>query len=390
VSAVQGDVLLMSMVDLQGDLPARAHHLARHIAKTRGLHAACMRVLPGRIERWRSGSRVERSEWEGVPLAVAHARVGPFSRLMPWGDKHATRMLERAAASFERRFAICIAEDPWAGDAALRLRAAGTVDRVVYDDVDRYAAFIESRRLGSALVERLERAALTRADAVVSVSGELKRRAAEFGVDSTWVPNGVDWALFRVSEDTPQPLSCVYVGSLHAWAGVREAVLGVGRLIDEGHKATLDIYGFGDPAYEGSLRELLVSRGWHRSIEIHGRIDPALVPEVLGGHRIGLATFEPRTLASFAFPLKVPEYWSAGLGVVGTDIGEVGRLLREGPCGEAVPYDPAAIASAVLRLSGEITPERMRSTREAARMYDWPALMARFDEVLTAAMSDRR
>jgi glycosyltransferase involved in cell wall biosynthesis len=129
------------------------------------------------------------------------------------------------------------------------------------------------------------------------------------------------------------------------------------------------------------LRETIENGGWSQSISMCGRVAPEDLPTALSGSRIGLVTREPSDLAAHMFPLKVPEYWAGGLGVVGTDIGEIGRILREGPCGRAVAYDPAAIAAAIRELSDSMTLAGMAHTREAARHYAWSAMLPCLEQI---------
>lgn len=277
-------------------------------------------------------------------------------------------------------FDVCIAEEPWAGVAALQLRKTGVVKRVVYDDVDSFAEFLPARRAVSRRgIERLEREAITGADEAVAVSRPLVERASGLGVRARWIPNGVAWSGFKAPDALPPPLSCVYVGSLQPWSGVAEAVEAVGSLVDDGYPATLAVYGPGDAAYLERLQDRVRDRGWADAISINEPIEPSELPAALCGKRIGLVTRVPSRLTAHMFPLKIPEYWAAGLGVVGTDVGEMGRLLRESPAGRPVAHHPQEIAAAILELSEWMTLDRMRQTREAARKYDWGALLGRLD-----------
>jgi glycosyltransferase involved in cell wall biosynthesis len=81
-----------------------------------------------------------------------------------------------------------------------------------------------------------------------------------------------------------------------------------------------------------------------------------------------------------AFGLVLLEAMAAGTPIVATRVGGVPEVLDRGRVGLLVPYaDPAALAEALQRLTGEPGPTeaRVRAARERVREFDWSVTVER-------------
>ena len=172
-------------------------------------------------------------------------------------------------------------------------------------------------------------------DALAGVLGEQRVRL---------IDNGIDTSCYRVPEPAHQPPRILYVGLLTARKGVLDLIeasrmlraegldhelLLLGGTPDEGPAAAEPVYA----AAEGNARLL----GTRPSVEM---------PAAYAGADVFC-------LPSWweAMPLSVLEAMAAGLPVVATDVGDVGRLVENGRTGFVVPkQSPRELADALRKL----------------------------------------
>jgi glycosyltransferase involved in cell wall biosynthesis len=124
-----------------------------------------------------------------------------------------------------------------------------------------------------------------------------------------------------------------------------------------------------------SLEKQAAEAGVADRIFFTGYVPHESIPAIMSRADVAIACLENTRSARAKSPLKVVEYMAAGLPVVGTDVGEIPRML-EGS-GIIVPPDaPRAIAEAVIDLLGD--EERRKSLGKMARnkvltKYNWDA-----------------
>jgi glycosyltransferase involved in cell wall biosynthesis len=148
-------------------------------------------------------------------------------------------------------------------------------------------------------------------------------------------------------------LRLLYVGRLLAGKGLEDTMEAVARLRSAGRKASLDLVG-GSPeaAFEASLRDRAARLGVGDHVRFHGWVDD---PDSLWRAYGGADVF---VLASMSegFPRVLDEAAIAGLPIVTTPVGGIGKTLSDGREALLVPVeDPAAIAAAVERIAGDPT-----------------------------------
>jgi glycosyltransferase involved in cell wall biosynthesis len=373
-------LLVLTTIDLDRGLPQRTHHLVRVLSSHVSITVVDVRGVRRRNDWWYKLSHammadfVRRSGTAGDRITI-EAAFSAFSRLAPASDIQVIRFLCRAAKSVGQRWDVCLAQGPICGAAAAILKGRGLFDTLVYEDLDDFPAFFPFRPIERRTVALLENRSLSSADLVIAVSEVLAARAGARGARQiAVVPNGADWRMFDVPPEVPPPGSTVYVGSIERWAGLELAVEAVALLRRRGQDATLRIYGSGPPADEARLKRAIERSGAGASISLEGVVDYSDLPRVMTQARVGLIPFMPGPLAAHAFPLKLVEYMSGGLNVVGTAVGELGRILNELPGGRAADHTAVSFAEAIEEMSEALTIDQMAANRAAVAGFDWHEL----------------
>ncbi|MDP8254518.1 MAG: glycosyltransferase family 4 protein [Candidatus Alcyoniella australis] len=157
------------------------------------------------------------------------------------------------------------------------------------------------------------------------------------------LPSGLE-----IPPQLPQPASdplAVYLGQLHPHKGLGtmlEALI---------HAPQLRLLVIGGPALLEHWRSQAAKLGVAQRVEFTGNLPHSQVATQLARARIGVAPlrdcFYNRHLTS---PMKVLEYFSAGLPVVGSDLPTVAELVGDERGLLVPPDDPRALAGALLRL----------------------------------------
>ncbi|MEI4485369.1 glycosyltransferase family 4 protein [Frigidibacter sp. MR17.14] len=275
--------------------------------------------------------------------------------------------------------ALCEAFGPWAVTAALPLRRAGRIGRLVYVDRDYEPGFMATapRRLWAA---RIERHAAARADLTLSIGARLAARFADVpGARVALSPTGVDAARFRPRlRALPEP-HLLHLGQLAPWSGIEDLLAALPRIAPPPAGLRLTLIGPAEPGYAARLRGLITAAATpHLRIDWPGEIARDEVPGVLDRAGIGFAVFRPVPLRCHAAPLKVLEYFAAGLPVLALEGSEAGDLVAATGTGRLAPCTPEGIAAAVQALLADAGGYAAASARgpEVARGHDWARVMA--------------
>ena len=229
---------------------------------------------------------------------------------------------------------VVIAEDPISAFVASAARKPNSF--FVYEDVDYYED-LQSGKTRGKFISLLENAALKRADVVVSVSEPLLRRACLANSDCILVPNGAKLEYFRKPRELCRERSFVYAGSIVEWTGLEVAIEGF--LILRKRIPGITMLIVGDGKDKDTLEALVRNLSLQDSISFTGRVPYDQMAELLCKSCVGLATFRPGKAAAFASPLKLFDYMAAGVPIIATDIGDIGRILRESESGFAIRWD---------------------------------------------------
>ena len=223
----------------------------------------------------------------------------------------------------------------------------------------------------------------SRSDRLVSVSPVASTQSTG---RATIVPPGVDSDVF-VPAGPPSGRDVVYVGRLQRtsrWKGVKTLLEAVARVPD----ARLVLVGDGDDVPH--LRARASSLGLDDRIVFRGSLHgDALVR----AYQDAAVVVLPSLTESESFGMTLVEAMACGRPVVGSAVGGIPFVVRDGVDGVLVPPgDASALAAALDRLlSSPEELERMgRAGREAAvDRWDWRHSMARTLDVLRDAATAR-
>lgn len=281
--------------------------------------------------------------------------------------------------------------------AAERLRGVP----FVFEIRDPWPELPRAMRVGSPVVwaalDRLADAACRRAAAVVALSAGMAETALAHGAAPGRlhvVPNGADLELFGPGIAPWRPPEAAPGEVLAVYAGAHGPANGLDQLLDAAAVAP------GAPQ-GGNLRLLLVGQGAEKprllaraaGLGNISFLDPLPQPRLaalLAASQIGIHCLAPHPgFAEWTAPNKLMDYLAAGLPVVANQGGTTERLLRDGPCGIAVPPgDPAAFGIALAELA--MDPARRAAMGQAARAlavgrHDRRRLAEQFCDIVEAA-----
>jgi glycosyltransferase involved in cell wall biosynthesis len=271
------------------------------------------------------------------------------------------------------------------------VRLARRGKRVVYDaheDVPvqmRYKEWIPGPGRASAAraFARLEAACVARMDAVVTPSVVALERMRRRQPRTLLIANYP-----RLDEIRPAPRwsdrerAACYVGGIARVRGAPGLVDAMAHVDAELHLAGA----FDPPALRPELER---SPGWPR-VRYAGRLGRGEIAALLARVKVGVIPLQPIANYVDAYPVKLFEYFAAGLPVVATDVPRWRAVLEAHDCGVCVPYgEPELLGAAITRLLDDDDAARAmgeRARRAAEERYSWETqaseLVALYDELL--------
>ena len=178
------------------------------------------------------------------------------------------------------------------------------------------------------------------------------------------VPPGVDTDLFTPpAPGAPRDCRVLYVGRVERtsrWKGLQVLVDALPRLRDLVPDVRLEVVGDGDDVE--SLQKQAADRGVADLIDWRGRIEHDALPAY---YRRAGVTVLPSLTESESFGMALAEATACGCPVVGSAVGGIPYVVRDGEDGLLVPPgDPAALAEALAAaLAGGFEPGPSR--------WDW-------------------
>ena len=266
---------------------------------------------------------------------------------------------------------VVVSTDPIGALMAISAKKPNTF--IVYEDLDCF----EDMQLGKiqgAFVSFLEKLGLKRANLVVSVSKPLVRRARLLNLNCILVPNGVNLRCFPKPRETMREPFIVYAGSIIERAGLKLAIEAFPSLKRKIPWIKMKIVGDGKEKH--NLEELVKTLSLQDSIFFVGKLRYDQMAALLSNSYIGIAMFKPGKAAAFASPLKLFDYMAAGMPIIATDIGDIGRIIKESKSGLAVKWDINEFLGAAEKLltKRNLWLECHENGLRYVKKYDWDNL----------------
>lgn len=237
------------------------------------------------------------------------------------------------------------------------------------------------------LLQTLRRAALV---CTVSRPGTEFVRGLVPGVPAVTVDNAVDVDAFTVTPVDHQPPTVLFVGVVCRRKGTIELARAVAQVRERGTELELVVVGGQGPTPQAEYDEIL------EEFRRCGLSDSLVGQEHGPQVRARLEQADLFALPSFleGQPIAIIEAMASGVPVVGTRIGAVPDLVRDGVDGRVVePGDVDALADALESLARD--PElrtRMSSSirRRAEEEHSLPSLARHLERLYTAVLEGRR
>jgi glycosyltransferase involved in cell wall biosynthesis len=205
------------------------------------------------------------------------------------------------------------------------------------------------------------------ADEIVVPSEYLREVFARHGHRARVIPNVVDTSSFSFRPRRPLRPRLLSTRSFEPYYRVDNTVEALALLRRRHPDATLTLAGAG--SLEGRLRRQAAAL--HPcAVRFEGPVDPRDMPRVCDAADI----FVNSSVVDNQ-PVSVLEAFAAGLPVVTTATGDIGRMVRHGETGFIVPAgDPQAMADTVARLleDPEAAVKITERARASVRDYAWP------------------
>ena len=242
--------------------------------------------------------------------------------------------------------------------------------------LEEFAHYRNSLKVASIPAIALEKVSLSRASAVLAVSGQSRSELlAMYGMGPERVEvigNGVDHERFSGLRDAGNNSSMkriLVVSRLEPRKNVKEAIEAVAEL----PKGTCDLDIVGDGSERGALVELAKSVGAEDAVHFLGRVGEGSLPKLYGGSAIFLTTSR-----SEGFGLALLEAMSSGCACLASDLPTHRALIEHGVSG--MIYGKRSELLSCLRdlLSSPEQVERLgAAARRAAGGHTWEKVAQR-------------
>jgi glycosyltransferase involved in cell wall biosynthesis len=181
-------------------------------------------------------------------------------------------------------------------------------------------------------------------DLCVCASRRLMETIRHFNEKCEFIPTGTDLSIFDVAlrgqpaaeRQARDPVELIWLGDLWGVQIVSDVLIAVDAFAalppSIRELARLTIVGFGD--CWGEFKQLIATRyGDIANLVMRERIEPAEAPALLARCDIGLLPLADNDFNHCKSPTKMFEYMAMKVAVLGTPVGEVAQIIRDGETG---------------------------------------------------------
>lgn len=234
------------------------------------------------------------------------------------------------------------------------------------------------------IIRKIVYSVLKASDRIIVSSKYLETRVSSFLSNKPfYIPNGVDTDLFdRHTQSSKIGKTIGYIGGLYEWSGVEEFIATYPQVRKAVPSVEYHIYGNGTSAK--SIKE--------KSDELdgvfyHGEIPYEQVPRVASQLLIGVIPFVKSPLTDGATPLKLFEYWAAGVPVISRELKEVQNICKNN-C--LLFSNSAELIDCIIRLlTDNLLYHSIRKCGlELVKCYDWKKLANSYYTILLNGWRD--
>jgi PEP-CTERM/exosortase A-associated glycosyltransferase len=327
---------------------------------------------------------------EAAEMAALHKRIVAVHREAPFDlfHAHSPILCGLPALAAARRLGVpCVYEIRAFWEDAAEQRGRGRHGSARYGTIRALETF-----LGHSV------------DALVTICEGLRRDLLARGLPEdriTVVPNGVDTARFAPAprdEALAEALGfrgklvVAYLGSLFRFEGVRHLLDALRRLLAVRDDVRGLVVGAGES--EAEIRERHRELGLGSRVVLTGAVAPAEAARLYTLADVLVYPRERHRITDLVTPLKPLEGMSMGKLVVGSDVGGLRELIRDGDTGLLFRAgDPIDLDRVLHRAVTDASFRRRAGERARAYVVehrDWRKVAARYADVYAAAAEARR
>jgi glycosyltransferase involved in cell wall biosynthesis len=166
----------------------------------------------------------------------------------------------------------------------------------------------------------------------------------QFNENCEFIPTGTDLSVFdvalrdqvRAERRADDPVELIWLGDLWGVQIVTDLMMAVDAFAalpaSVRDLARLTVVGFGD-CWPGFKEIIATKYGRLANLVMRERIEPAEAPALLAGCDIGLLPLADNPFNRCKSPTKMFEYMAMKVAVLGTPVGEVAEIVRDGESG---------------------------------------------------------
>jgi D-inositol-3-phosphate glycosyltransferase len=255
--------------------------------------------------------------------------------------------------------------------------------------LEEFAHYRNALKPASMPAVALEKATLSRASAILAVSGQSRSDLlGMYGLAPERVVvigNGVDYERFSGQRDMANPAiwkRVIVVSRLEPRKNVKEAIEAVAEL----PHGVCQLEIVGDGSEKAALVELAKKVGAESAVHFLGRVSEASLPEVYGGSAIFLTTSN-----SEGFGLSLLEAMSSGCACVASDLPTHRALIEDGVSGLIYGSRSELVSCLKDLLSSPEKVERFgAAARQVASGHTWEKVAGRVIGAYESALTESR